>query len=47
MAERLESIPLHHRDPFDRMLVAFALVEGVPLVTCDSAIYNYPIQTIW
>ena len=47
MSEQLESLPQHHRDPFDRMLIAFALVEGVPLVTCDSAIQQYAIQTIW
>lgn len=38
--------PLHH-DPFDRMLVAQALEEGVPIVTRDREVARYPIQTIW
>lgn len=45
--ERLEQLPLLHRDPFDRMLVAQALVDGVPIVTRDPALARYPIQTIW
>lgn len=44
---RLGSLPPHHRDPFDRMLVAQALVDGVPIVTVDPQIARYPIQTIW
>jgi len=35
------SLPLHHRDPFDRMLVAQSLAEGVPLVSGDPAIGAY------
>lgn len=36
-----------HRDPFDRLLAAQALIEGVPLVTCDSALSDFPIQIVW
>jgi PIN domain nuclease of toxin-antitoxin system len=38
-------LPRYHRDPFDRMLVAQALVEGVPFITCDKQIH--PIQILW
>ena len=44
---RMTSLPDHHRDPFDRMLVAQALVEGVPIVSCDPQIARYQIQIIW
>jgi PIN domain nuclease of toxin-antitoxin system len=39
-------LPLHHRDPFDRMLIAQALVEGLTLVTRDPEIqkYDVPLQ---
>jgi PIN domain nuclease of toxin-antitoxin system len=40
-------LPRYHRDPFDRMLVAQALVEGVPFITCDKQIQKYPIQILW
>ncbi|MFY9861134.1 MAG: type II toxin-antitoxin system VapC family toxin [Candidatus Cybelea sp.] len=42
----LDSIPDRHRDPFDRMLVAQALVEGMKLVSADPRILAYPIATI-
>jgi PIN domain nuclease of toxin-antitoxin system len=38
----LASLPPRHRDPFDRMLVAEAMVEGVTLVTGDRAVARYP-----
>jgi PIN domain nuclease of toxin-antitoxin system len=43
----LGRLPAHHKDPFDRMLVAQALEDGVPLVSSDPQIAQYPIQTIW
>ncbi|MBX3126835.1 MAG: type II toxin-antitoxin system VapC family toxin [Polyangiaceae bacterium] len=46
-AERLASLPFHHRDPFDRLLIAQALTEGVPVVTRDPAFQAYPVSTIW
>ncbi|SDX33747.1 hypothetical protein SAMN05444064_11864 [Pseudomonas syringae] len=36
------SLPNHHRDPFDRIMVAQALAEGITLVTHDSAMHAYP-----
>ena len=43
----LEALPSLHRDPFDRMLIAQALAEEMPLVTGDQAIRAYPVSTIW
>ena len=45
--ERLTSMPLHHRDPFDRLLASTALVEGVALVSADSAFDSYGVSRIW
>jgi len=41
------ALPRFHRDPFDRMLVAQAQVEGLPFITCDEQIRKYPIQILW
>ncbi len=38
----LESLPLIHKDPFDRILVAQATVEGITLLTADSVVARYP-----
>lgn len=45
-AEVLADLPLHHKDPFDRMLVAQASAEGIPLATQDARLAAYAIQTI-
>ena len=42
-----EGLPLHHRDPFDRMLIAQALEEGLPIVTADPQFSRYPVEVIW
>jgi PIN domain nuclease of toxin-antitoxin system len=39
-------LPLHHRDPFDRMLVAQATVEGLTLATRDPDIHRYDVDTL-
>ena len=46
-AERQALLPWHHRDPFDRLLVAQAQVEGVPLVSADKTLDPYGITRIW
>lgn len=43
---RLTSLPLLHRDPFDRMLVAQAQVEGATLITVDSMVRQYDVRTL-
>ena len=40
-------LPFHHRDPFDRLLVAQALVEGIPLVSADDLLDAYGIIRVW
>lgn len=40
------ALPMHHRDPFDRMLVAQALVEGCTLVTADRALARYGVPLL-
>lgn len=40
-------LPDHHRDPFDRMLVAQAIVHGLVLLTPDEAVRRYPARTMW
>lgn len=44
---RLGMLPPHHADPFDRLLVAQALVEGATLVTHDRALEPYGVPAIW
>ncbi len=39
--------PLHHRDPFDRLLIAQAIVENIPVVSADKAFDSYAIQRLW
>jgi len=46
-AAQLTELPLHHRDPFDRMLVAQSRVENLPVVSCDAQLDRYGIRRIW
>jgi PIN domain nuclease of toxin-antitoxin system len=44
----LFDLPLHHNDPFDRQLVAQAMAENIPIVTCDASFKLYAhIDVIW
>ena len=43
----LRQLPAHHRDPFDRMLVAQAQLDGLTLVTADRQLSAYDIETLW
>jgi len=38
----VDGLPAHHKDPFDRLLVAQALVEGIQLLTADEQVARYP-----
>jgi PIN domain nuclease of toxin-antitoxin system len=42
-----ENLPLHHRDPFDRMLIAQGIKEELPIITADRDFQNYSVRTIW
>lgn len=46
-ALRTSRLPRHHRDPFDRILIAQAMVEHMPIITRDEAIKQYEVQTYW
>lgn len=46
-AAGIVELPNHHRDPFDRMLVAQALAEDIAIVTIDPQVAAYPAETIW
>lgn len=43
----LIALPFHHRDPFDRLLVAQALTEPIPLISIDATLDAYSIQRLW
>ena len=44
---RVAVMPFHHRDPFDRLIVAQALIESLPIVGRDQAFDSYRVQRIW
>jgi PIN domain nuclease of toxin-antitoxin system len=41
------ALPLHHRDPFDRLLIAQSIVEEIVLISADSVFSLYPVQSMW
>jgi PIN domain nuclease of toxin-antitoxin system len=43
----LTTLPMHHRDPFDRLMIAQAMVEQIPIVSADAIFDAYPIQRLW
>ena len=45
-AEAIASLPFHHRDPFDRMLAAQAIVEGLTIVTRDPVFARYGVEVL-
>src|SRR2546421_11524540 len=46
-AAALINLPFHHRDPFDRLLIAQARIEQMQIVSVDSAFDAYQIQRLW
>ena len=46
-AWHVRDLAMRHRDPFDRLLVAQALVERVPVVTSDTAFHDYGVDVRW
>lgn len=46
-AARVENIAFHHRDPFDRLLVAQSLVEGLSILAADTAFDAYGVERVW
>ncbi|HBQ98296.1 MULTISPECIES: type II toxin-antitoxin system VapC family toxin [unclassified Roseofilum] len=45
--EHYRTLPLHHRDPFDRILIAQAITNSLMIVSADTAFNAYPIQRMW
>lgn len=43
----LTTMPLHHRDPFDRLIAATALIEGLRPVSADAAFDAYGLTRVW
>ncbi|MBF2014773.1 MAG: type II toxin-antitoxin system VapC family toxin [Rivularia sp. T60_A2020_040] len=43
----LNNLPSHHKHPFDRILIAQAMVEQIPIVSIDEVFDNYPIKRLW
>jgi PIN domain nuclease of toxin-antitoxin system len=43
----LTTLPFHHRDPFDRLLIAQAIAEQIPIISNDPAFDAYPITRLW
>ena len=44
---QIDDLQLHHRDPFDRLLIGQALVEKLFLITHDAEIQKYPVDIFW
>lgn len=43
----LEDLALHHKDPFDRLLIAQAIDENATFISADPNLTRYPVQVIW
>ena len=46
-ALHVSTLPQHHRDPFDRLLIAQAQLEGLPVLSSDHQLANYQVEVIW
>jgi PIN domain nuclease of toxin-antitoxin system len=46
-ALKVSELSLHHRDPFDRLLIAQAMVEEMTILTADRAFAKYPVDVLW
>lgn len=46
-AWRVRELPAHHRDPFDRLLVAQSLDERLPILTADARFRDYGVDAVW
>jgi len=44
---RVAVLPFHHRDPFDRLIIAQSLVEVIPVVSSDATFDDYGVKRIW
>ncbi len=44
---RLDDLPFYHKDPFDRLIISRAKVEGIKLISSDVCFSDYEIELIW
>ena len=44
---RVSTLPFHHRDPFDRMLIAQSLTDNIPIISADAAFDAYGVERLW
>lgn len=44
---KIIQLPIHHRDPFDRLIIAQGNVEDYPIISADSVFKAYPVNVIW
>ncbi|MGK5091008.1 type II toxin-antitoxin system VapC family toxin [Deltaproteobacteria bacterium TL4] len=44
---QLAQLPFHHRDPFDRMIIAQSIVTSLPVVTVDQHFHSYDVEVLW
>ncbi len=45
--DKVTELPFHHRDPFDRLIIAQSIVENMPIIGNDTLFDNYMIRRIW
>jgi PIN domain nuclease of toxin-antitoxin system len=43
----ISTLPQHHRDPFDRLIIAQAIIEKIPIISADAAFDAYTIERLW
>jgi PIN domain nuclease of toxin-antitoxin system len=43
----LEQLPSYHKDPFDRIIIAQAIIEGMSIISIDHAFVDYPVNIVW
>jgi PIN domain nuclease of toxin-antitoxin system len=43
----LSSLPMHHKDPFDRMIVSQSIAEQIPIASADAALDAYGVERLW
>ena len=44
---KLNDLPLHHKDPFDRLLIAQSVIEAMPIISIDEKFDAYGVQRLW
>jgi PIN domain nuclease of toxin-antitoxin system len=44
---KVASLPYHHRDPFDRLIISQSMVEGLPIISSDDKFSLYEIERVW